>query len=450
MDSQSYYEVPRITKPPDCAVTVPGSKSITNRALLIAALAAESVELTNVLFSDDSRNFIASLQNLGFQLEVDESARRVKVSGLGGRVPERYARIYVGSAGTAARFITALLALTAGEYLVEASPQMTARPMGPLLESLTALGARFDFLAQPNCLPFRIFGTARRADRVSLQADISSQFLSALLLAGVGGDNELEIVIDGEVVAKPYVEMTLAMMRQFGVAVINDDYQRFVVPTGQKYHGTANYVIEPDISNANYFFALATLTGGAVLVKGVKLAALQGDIQFLQVLRQLGATVTEQPDGVRVTGPPDGIYPGIEVDLGATPDQTITLAALAPFATGPTVVKNVGIIKYHESNRLQAIRTELGKMGISCEETADGLIIRPGMPRAVTVETYDDHRMAMAFALIGVRAGGIRIANPGCAAKTFAGYFDLLTKVLGLEYSERNGYEVENRSGKLP
>jgi 3-phosphoshikimate 1-carboxyvinyltransferase len=435
MDSQSYYEVPRIIKPPDCAVTVPGSKSITNRALLIAALATEPVELTNVLFSDDSRNFLASLQNLGFQLEVDELACRVKVYGRGGLIPERQARIYVGSAGTAARFITALLALTAGEYLVEASPQMMVRPMGPLLASLTTLGARFEFLGQPNCLPFKIYGTGARQNRVTLQANISSQFLSALLLAGVGGENDLEIVIDGQVAAKPYVEMTLAMMRQFGVVVDNHDFQRLLIPAGQTYHGLSCYAIEPDISNANYFYALATMTGGSVLVEGVKLDALQGDIQFLGVLQRLGSTVTEGPDGVRVTGPRDGIYPGIEVDLVATPDQTMTLAALAPFATGPTMIKNVGIIKYHESDRLQAIRTELGRMGIGCEETADGLIIQPGQPRPVTVATYDDHRMAMAFALIGVRAGGIRIANPGCVAKTFEGYFELLTGILQCEFS---------------
>jgi 3-phosphoshikimate 1-carboxyvinyltransferase len=430
MHSRNYYEVPRLTKPLNCTVAVPGSKSITNRALLIAALAAETVELENVLFSDDSRNFIACLQTLGIRIDVDEPVRGVRVYGRVGLVPERQARIYIGGAGTAARFITAMLALSEGEYVVEASPQMMARPMKPLLESLAALGARFEFLGKPDCLPFRIQGMANRAHRVMLRADISSQFLSALLLAGVNGSQDLEIVIDGEVAAKPYVEMTIAMMRHFGVEVANHAFQRFVIPAGEIYHGTSRYAIEPDISNANYFYALATLTGGSVLVKGVKLGALQGDIQFLQVLQRLGSTVIEGPDGVRVTGPRDGIYPGIEVDLGATPDQTMTLAALAPFATGPTMIKNVGIIKYHESNRLQAIRTELLKMGIGCEETADGLIIQPGSPRPVTVATYDDHRMAMAFALIGVRAGGIRIANPGCTAKTFEGYFQLLNGIL--------------------
>lgn len=430
MQAHDYYEVPQLTKPLDCTVTVPGSKSVTNRALLIAALATGPVELDNVLFSEDSRNFIASLKALGFQLEVAESSRRVKVYGQGGRIPRRNARIYVGGAGTAARFITAMLALTDGDYWVEAAPQMMLRPMKPLLVSLTALGARFEFGSQPDCLPYRIYGTGARNNQVTLQANISSQFLSALLLTGVGGNDSLEILIDGEVAAKPYVEMTLAMMRQFGVTVVNDNYRRFVIPAGQKYRGITNYAIEPDISNANYFYALAVLTGGSVLVRKVKPAALQGDIQFLKVLQQLGGAVTETPDGVMVTGPRDGVYPGIEADLAGTPDQTMTLAALAPFATSPTVIKNVGIIKYHESNRLQAIRTELTKMGIVCEETADGLAILPGQPRAVTVETYEDHRMAMAFALIGVRAGGMRINNPGCTAKTFEGYFELLSTLL--------------------
>ncbi|HEY8465141.1 MAG TPA: 3-phosphoshikimate 1-carboxyvinyltransferase [Bacillota bacterium] len=435
MIQQAYYDVPQLTKPLNCWVEIPGSKSITNRALLIAALATEPVVLDNVLFSDDSRNFIACLQTLGFRLEVKEEAKQVKVYGLGGVVPNRQAQIYVGSAGTAARFITAMLAFSGGDYLVEASPQMMSRPMQPLLASLTALGAGFEFLDRPGYLPYRIRGTGAPVGQVSLDAKISSQFLSALLLAGVGGAADLEITIAGEVAAKPYVAMTLAMMEQFGVAVINQEWTRLVVPAGQHYHGSSHYRIEPDLSNANYFFALATLTGGTVLVKDVKLEALQGDIGFLKVLQQMGSRVEQQPDGVRVTGPPEGVYPGVTVDLGATPDQTMTLAALAPFATGPTVIKNVGLIKYHESNRLQAIRNELTKMGISCEEAADGLIIQPGRPRAVTVETYDDHRMAMAFALIGVKATGIRINNPGCTAKTFDGYFDLLSRVVKGDHS---------------
>jgi 3-phosphoshikimate 1-carboxyvinyltransferase len=430
MHSPNYFEVPKLTQPLDCTVTVPGSKSITNRALLIAALADAPVTLENVLFSDDSRNFIASLKALGFGLEVDESAGVVRVAGLGGEIPNRNTRIYVGSAGTAARFITAMLALNAGEYWVEASAQMTSRPMKPLLDALKALGAGFEFLGNPDCLPFKIRGTAFRARRVSLQADISSQFLSALLLAGCYGPEDLEIAIDGEVAAKPFVEMTLTMMKQFGVTAHNHAFRRFVIPAGQKYQGNKRYLIEPDISNANYFYAMALLTGGEITVKGVKPDSLQGDIRFLELLQRMGAVIEENAAGVTVKGPKDGVYPGIDADLGALPDQTMTLAALAPFATGPTTIRNVGLIKYHESNRLRAIANELARMGIDCRETEDGLLIRPGIPKPVAVETYEDHRMAMAFTLIGLRTSGIRINNPGCTAKTFEGYFDRLTEIV--------------------
>jgi 3-phosphoshikimate 1-carboxyvinyltransferase len=430
MHSPNYYEVPQRIKPLDCTVTVPGSKSITNRSILIAALADAPVELENVLFSDDSRNFIASLQALGFGLEVDESAGVVRAAGWGGEIPNRNARIYVGSAGTAARFITAMLALNAGEYWVEASVQMTSRPMKPLLDSLKALGAGFEFGGKPDCLPFKIRGTGSRARRVSLQADISSQFLSALLLAGGYGPEDLNIEIAGEVAARPFVEMTLTMMQQFGVTVQNHAFRRFVIPAGQKYQGNKRYRIEPDISNANYFYAMALLTGGKVTVQGVKPDSLQGDIRFLELLQRMGAMIEENSAGITVKGPKDGVYPGIDADLGALPDQTMTLAALAPFATSPTTIRNVGLIKYHESNRLRAIANELVRMGIDCTETEDGLVIRPGTPRPVTVETYEDHRMAMAFALVGLKIPGIRISNPGCTAKTFEGYFDRLTGII--------------------
>jgi 3-phosphoshikimate 1-carboxyvinyltransferase len=429
MASQDFFEVPQLAGSLNCTVTVPGSKSITNRALLIAALADAPVELENVLFSDDSRNFIGSLKALGFELEVDEPAQKVRVVGLGGRIPERNVRIYVGSAGTAARFITAMLALSAGEYWVEASPQMSSRPMKPLLDSLKTLGARFEFLEKPDCLPFKIYGTGSRANRVLLQANVSSQFLSALLLAGCYGPEDLEVSIDGEVAAKPFVEMTLTMMEQFGVTAYNHAFRSFVIPAGQKYQGNKRYLIEPDISNANYFYAMALLTGGTVTVKGVKPDSLQGDIRFLELLRQMGAIIEENAEGILVKGPKDGVYPGIDADLGALPDQTMTLAALAPFATSPTIIRNVGLIKYHESNRLRAISTELTRMGVKCVETDDGLMIHPGVPKPVEVETYEDHRMAMAFALIGLKTPGTKINNPGCTAKTFEGYFDQLTEV---------------------
>lgn len=425
------YLVPAVHGRLDFAVEIPGSKSITNRALLLAALCDTPFTLTNVLFSNDSSHFIDCLMRLGFTIEVNEAAHTVTVTGCGGAIPQREAALYVGSAGTAARFITALLAATPGVYHIDASPQMANRPMKPLLDTLRALGATFDFAQHPDALPFTIHGVRWRGGQVRMRADKSSQFLSALLMTGCACDEELEIVLDGDLAAKPYVDMTIEMMADFGVTVENDHHQRFVVPPGQHYHAPgAHYAIEPDISNACYFWAMATLTGGSALVKGVRLHSLQGDIGFLRVLEQLGSTVAERDGGVLVQGPPAGKFPGIEIDLGDMPDQTVTLAALAPFASSPTLIKNVALIKYHETDRLQAIVTELQRLGIRAEETSDGLIIYPGAPQPAEVATYDDHRMAMALSLIGLRVEGIRIANPGCTAKTFANYFEIFEKLV--------------------
>lgn len=433
--ASDFFEVPQVQGKLDFVVDLPGSKSITNRVLLIAALADRPVELSGVLFSDDSRHLLDCLQRLGFRLELATTSGKVTVTGLGGEVPCRKAVINVGSSGTASRFLTALLAMTDGEYFLEASAQMASRPMKPLLTALKQLGAGFKYLGQPDCLPYRIDGTTVRKNRVSLESGVSSQFLSALLLTGCRATNGLEIKTDGSIAAKPYIEMTLIMMREFGVTVENHGFQSFYIPKGQSYRGI-DYQIEPDLSNAGYFWAMAALTGGAALVRGAKLNSIQGDVKFLKVLEQLGCKVGEQNGGIRLEGPAGGVFPGIEADLGDTPDQTMTLAALAPFAAGPTVIKNVGVIKYHESNRLRAIAAELTRLGISCEETTDGLIIQPGRPRPAEIETYDDHRMAMAFSLIGLRTPGIRIKNPGCVGKTFEGYFDYLKRVVTGEFSK--------------
>lgn len=423
------YAVPKLLAPPRFQVELPGSKSISNRALLLAALSDRPVRLTNVLFSDDGLHFIEALKTLGFRMEGDVSRRQVQVYGLGGNIPRRKGQLHVGSAGTAARFLTAMLALAEVDYVMDASEQMKGRPMKPLLESLTALGAKFDYLEQPFCLPYRIHGTGYRGGKVSLAANISSQFLSALLLGGCYGTEDLLIEIDGAVAAKPYVDMTIAMMRHFGVTVENHDYASFLIPKGQHYRGV-DYQIEPDVSNACYFWAMAVLTGGNALVEKVALRSLQGDIRFLEILKRLGATVRETDEGVVVQGPANGCYPGIEADLGDIPDQAMTLAVLAPFAQGPTVIKNVEIIAHHESDRLQAIITELSKLGVTVEKREDGLIIYPGGLRPGEVETYDDHRIAMAFSLLGLRADGIVIRNPECTAKTFKDYFKVLDQIV--------------------
>lgn len=428
MSDNNYYQVPTIAGPLNFTVAVPGSKSLTNRALLIAALCDREVRLSNVLFSDDTRHFMDCLINLGFKVESDAKAKTVLIQGNNGVIPKRKAAVNVGSAGTAARFLTALLATSPGEYLVEASPQMAARPMKPLLDALKSLGAQFEFLDRPDCLPFRVKGAGSPEGAVALEAGISSQFLSALLIVGCLGKTGLEIEILGEPAAKPYIEMTIRMMADFGVKVETDDFRKFKVAP-QCYMGK-DYSIEPDVSNACYFWAMAVLTGGSALVKDVPLDSLQGDLGFLKVLKGLGARIGDKKGGVYIEGPAGGVFPGIEADLSATPDQTMTLAALAPYASSPTVIRNIGLIRFHESNRIAAIINELRRMGIQAKELDDGIIIHPGQPHSAEIETYDDHRMAMAFALTGLKTPGIRIKNPGCTKKTFENYFELFDRIV--------------------
>ena len=428
MSDNNYYQVPNIDGPLNFSVEVPGSKSLTNRALLIAALSDREVRLSNVLFSDDTRHFMDCLINLGFEVEKDEIAKIVIVKGNRGVIPKRKATINVGSAGTAARFLTAFLGASPGEYLVEASPQMSARPMRPLIEALKSLGAQFEFLGRSDCLPFKVKGAGSPDGVVTLEGNISSQFLSALLIVGCLGKTGLEIEVSGELAAKPYIEMTLRMMADFGVEIQNDDFRKFKV-TPQRYIGK-DYPIEPDVSNACYFWAMAVLTGGSAMVKDIPLDSLQGDLQFLRVLKGLGARIGDKKHGIYIEGPTGGEFQGIEADLSATPDQTMTLAALAPYASSPTIIRNVGLIKFHESNRIVAIISELKRMGIQAEELNDGIIIHPGKPHSAEIETYDDHRMAMAFALTGLRTPGIRIKNPGCTKKTFENYFKIFDRIV--------------------
>jgi 3-phosphoshikimate 1-carboxyvinyltransferase len=429
MSDQEIFDVPTPKGPLHFVASVPGSKSITNRALLIAALAEGRTILKNVLFSEDSLSFMDCLKKLGFQIEISVPDHTVIINGQAGNIPFGEGEINVGSAGTAARFITAMLALSQGHYQVQASPQMMARPMKPLLDPLRNLGVEFQFLQKDDSLPYIERSNGFQGGHVVMNASQSSQFLSALLLVGCYGTGDLEIELSGTLAARPYIEMTIRMMNDFGVQINNTNFQRFIVPHGQRYQGM-EYTIEPDVSNASYFWAMAVLTGGSVLLKGIRKDSLQGDIGFLEVLRNLGSEVKEQENGIWLQGPAGGIFPGIDVDMGGMPDQTMTLAAMAPFATSPTHIRNVALIKYHESNRIAAIIEELARLGISSEETETGIKIYPGIPKAAAIETYNDHRMAMAFSLIGLRVPGIQIKNPGCTAKTFANYFQCFREAM--------------------
>ena len=421
------YPVTRLSTEP-LTVSVPGSKSITNRALLLATLANGVSTLKGVLFSDDSRHFLKCIQDLGFETQVDEETRTIRVTGHGGEVPRKEAAQYVGSAGTAARFLTAYLGISQGVYHMDASEQMRKRPMAPLLASLKELGCEITYEGAEGFFPFTLKGKGFGKDTISVDIAHSSQFLSALLIAACLSPRDMHIQVEGTH-GMAYIQMTEAMMTQFGVGTEHPNEKTFSVPAGQHYEAR-DYQVEPDVSAACYFYGMAPLLNIPVCVEHVHFDSLQGDVEFIRILEKMGCSACDTPQGIVVTPPVDGHFHGVDVNMSACSDQAITLAAIAPFADSPTTIRGIGHIRYQESNRMAAIVNELGKMGILCRETEHNLTIYPGAPKPSVVETYDDHRMAMGFSLIGLRAPGIVIDNPGCCRKTFENYFDVLNQVI--------------------
>lgn len=416
-------EAPAVT--PNVTMTVPGSKSITNRALLLAALANGPSQLTGVLFADDTERMLACLDSLGIALEVDRAAHRVRVQGQGGHWPAASADLYIGNAGTAARFLTAACALAGGPYRLDGNARMRQRPLGPLLAALRQLGADVTDELGTGCPPVVIKGPLH-SGRVELDAGLSSQFLSALLHVLPLLDGDSVISLAGGLPAWPYVEMTIRMMAQFGIEQLPEPAgTNVIVPGTQRYRGQV-YAIEPDASSASYFFAAAALLGGTVRIEGIGSESLQGDAAFVEILSDMGCQVEREPMATTVSAPPDGRLGGVDVDLNTMSDMTMTLAVLAPFADAPVRIRNVGHIRVQESDRLSALTTELSKLGIRVEEGADELVIYPGQPRPARVNTYDDHRLAMAFSVLALRVPGLEIADPGCVAKTFPDFFEHL------------------------
>lgn len=420
-----FYE----TKKKEYTVEVPGSKSITNRALLLAALANGKSTLSGVLFSDDSRHFLSSLISLGFRVEIDEENKQVTVYGEGGRIPKQDATINVGSAGTAARFLTAFLGISRCHCRIDASEQMKKRPMKELFTALSSLGSAFSFTEKEDFLPVEFANDAPlAATEVTVDIDKSSQFLSALLISACLFPGDFTVHVTGTH-GMAYIDMTVAMMQQFGVHVEKPDEATFFIPGGQTYTAR-DYFIEPDMSAACYFYAMAPLLGSSMTVPHIPEQSLQGDVQFLEVLRRMGCTVTYDTikGSFTVTGPADRNFSGVTANLGAFSDQTMTLAAIAPFASSKTTITGISHIKYQECDRFHAILNELTRTGITCREIddGDGIEIEPGMPHSAEIETYDDHRMAMAFSLLGLRVDGIVIKNAECCRKTFETYFQVL------------------------
>ncbi len=409
-------------------IHVPGSKSITNRALLLATLADGDSVLEGVLFSDDSRAFLHCIQELGFFTQVNEEAKTIRVTGLGGRIPKKEASPYVGSAGTAARFLTACLGTADGIYHMDASPQMRRRPMAPLLNCLKDLGCEIVFEEKDGFFPFTLTSHGFGKDSIQVNIQDSSQFLSALLIAGVRSAHPFQIRVEGTH-GMSYIDMTVKMMQQFGVRVDRTSLPCFTIPSGQTYRGL-HYPVEPDVSAACYFYALSALLEIRVLVPGIFFDSLQGDTAFLSILEKMGCRAENTSQGILMHPPVDGICHGVNVDMHACSDQTITLAALAVFADTPTTIRGIGHIRHQESDRIAAIVTELGKMGILCRESEESITIYPGKPKPCSIDTYDDHRMAMGFSLIGLRTSGMIIRNPACCSKTFENYFTVLEQAI--------------------
>ncbi len=418
-------------------VCVPGSKSITNRALLLAAMAEGTSILRGCLTSDDARYFLECLKTLGFPvLEVSdgELGSDITITGFGGQIPKKKAEIYVGSAGTAARFLAAMLAFSDGDYIVNASAQMKKRPMQPLIDALRDAGAKVDCMEQEGHFPLHIIGAKDKAlipEVFSVNIDKSSQFLSALLIAVGTLGKAAKIRVTGTH-GLSYVELTCAMMRDFGVSVEqkNVDGQVEYLFFGDEKYRNLTYMVEPDMSAAAYFYALAGLLGTSTLVKGVTSQMLQGDTAFLQLLERMGCTIAEDKYLI-VKGAQDGrLKGGFTVDMSAFSDQALTLAAIAPFADAPITITGIAHIRLQECDRIRAIVENLAILGVKAEEKENQVTIYPGEPRAGLVETYDDHRVAMAFALTGLRTEGVRIKNPDCCKKTFSEYFQVLENAI--------------------
>ena len=427
-----------IPHPLNATVRVPGSKSLTNRALLIAALANGTTKITNALFSDDSIYFANALQTLGFDVRLDEANREMTVTGLGGIIPATKAELFIGNAGTAARFLTAFLTLGHGEYLLDGDSRMRERPIGDLVEALTQLGARINPTDTDNwslvtdystiCPPLKIYASGLPGGKTKLAGDISSQFLSALLMVSPYAQQEIEITLSTELNSKPYVDMTIAVMRDFGIEVKHNDHQSFTVPLTTYHLPLTPYPIESDASAASYFFAAPAICGGTVRVENISRTTKQGDIAFLDVLAQMGCTITETDDCILVTG--HSHLHGIDVDMRNIPDTAQTLAAIAPFADSPTRIRGIASARLKETDRVHATCIELTRLGVHVEEHEDGMTIYPCQTfKRSNVQTYNDHRMAMSFSLIGLRVEGITIENPSCVSKTFPNFFDVLNQL---------------------
>lgn len=405
-------------------INLPGSKSVSNRALLLAALAKGKTRLTNLLDSDDIRHMLNALKALGVQYQLSNNNTVCDIEGLGGEFKTNSPlELFLGNAGTAMRPLAAALNLGQHDIILTGEPRMKERPIGHLVDALRQGGAKIDYLEQTDYPPIRLRG-GFLGGNVEVDGSVSSQFLTALLMMAPLAEQDTIITIKGELVSKPYIDITLALINTFGGKIENQDYQRFVIKGGQQYQSPEKYLVEGDASSASYFLAAAAIKGGTVRVTGIGKNSLQGDIHFASVLEKMGAKVRWGEDYIECER---GMLKGIDMDMNTIPDAAMTIATTALFAEGETVIRNIYNWRVKETDRLAAMAAELQKVGAIVEEGHDYLKVTP--PKQLTtanIETYNDHRIAMCFSLVALSDTPITILDPGCTAKTFPDYFEKL------------------------
>jgi len=412
----------------DGEVNLPGSKSLSNRALLIAALAEGTTTITNLLESDDTRHMLNALKALGVDYTLSEDGTECIVTGNGGPfITTEPLELFLGNAGTAMRPLAAALTLGEGEYVLTGEPRMKERPIGHLVDALRQAGANITYLENENYPPLKIIADGLAGGEVSIDGTVSSQFLTALLMAAPMAQNDMTITIKGELVSKPYIDITLDIMRIFGVEVENEDYARFQVKSGQRYRAVDSFMVEGDASSASYFLAAAAIKGGRVKVTGIGKKSVQGDVAFADVLAKMGANVKWGDDYIMVE---KGELHAVDMDFNHIPDAAMTIATTALFAEGTTTLRNIYNWRVKETDRLHAMATELRKVGAEVKEGKDYLSVTPpAQLKHAAIDTYDDHRMAMCFSLLALDPVSVTINEPECTAKTFPTYFEVLESI---------------------
>ncbi|HJV75591.1 MAG TPA: 3-phosphoshikimate 1-carboxyvinyltransferase [Noviherbaspirillum sp.] len=416
-------------------IRLPGSKSISNRILLLAALAQDTTQIFDLLASDDTHVMLMSLQKLGVKWEQVGGTQQYIVHGVNGMLPVHQADLFMGNAGTAIRPLTAGLAVIGGDYTLHGVSRMHERPIGDLVDALNAIGAQIEYTGEPGYPPLRIRRGHIHAQRLQVKGNVSSQFLTALLMASplMAKTHAVTIDVIGELISKPYIEITLNLMRRFGVVVERNGWQSFTVPAGQKYVSPGSIHVEGDASSASYFLAAGAIAGGPVRVEGVGRDSIQGDVRFVEALQQMGAAITVGDNWIESKS--TGVLKAIDADFNHIPDAAMTIAVAALYADGPSTLRNIGSWRVKETDRIAAMAVELRKLGAKVEEGADYLRITPPEKiQAATIDTYDDHRMAMCFSLASLdgaarKGNTIRINDPKCVAKTFPDYFDAFAKI---------------------